>query len=157
MGLYDANQEGIDLVTQFQIDRPLEPPPPPLEKYPSEVIVVMGFLFISYLVFKQLRHRTRSPLSRIALLILIPGYLVSSIYIAHEYGTCGEFRCRPGLWSVLSAYLSYDAFQIIIPITVASFIVAFFSNETVMKLVRWVMSIHLVIRLDSDRNEKTRI
>jgi|GEM_PF-1873111 len=134
MGLYEANQEGTDLVTQFQIDRPLEPPPPPLEEYPSEVIVVMGFLLVGYLVFKQLRHRIRSPLSRVSLLILIPGYFVSSIYIAHEYGTCGE----PGLWSAVSAYLSYDAFQIIILITVASFIVAFFFNETVMKVARWV-------------------
>lgn len=66
MGLLDTYQEGTDLVTKFQIDRPLEPPPPSLELYPSETIIFVVLILIGFLIYRKLRHRLLQPINRIA-------------------------------------------------------------------------------------------
>lgn len=138
MGILDTYQEENEKVMEFIQGLPLEPPKPPIEKYPSEIVVVAGFLLVGYIVFRQLQHRIRTPINRISSLILVPSYFLSSIYIAHEMGTCGPFRCRPAFWAELSQYLSYDDYSLIMATTVVSFIFAFFFDETVLKLLRWI-------------------
>lgn len=138
MGLQDAYQEGTEMVSKFMLERPLEPPPQSLELYSSETIIFVVLILIGYLIYRKLRHRLVQPINRISFLILVPGYILSATFTAHDMAPCWPLKCRPSLWSSVSAYFSYDSFQIIIAITVASFIVAFFFNETVMRLIKWI-------------------
>lgn len=138
MGLYEANQEGTEMVIKFMSERPIEPPKPPLETYPTELIIFVVIVFLGLVTYRKLRHRLKQPTNRVAFLTLVPSYILSAIFMAHDMAQCQPLRCKPWLWESLSYYLSYDDFQLIMSLAIASFVVAFFFDETILRLLKWI-------------------
>lgn len=138
MSLWETHREGIESVGDFIQQRPLEPPKPPLETYPSELIIFVVIVFVGLVTYRKLRHRLRQPINRVAFVTLVPSYILSAIFMAHDMAQCQPLRCKPWLWESLSYYLSYDDFQLIMSIAITSFVVAFFFDETILKLFRWI-------------------
>lgn len=138
MGLLDTYQEGTQTSIQVMQDRPLESAQPSIGQHPSELIIFFALLLVGFFIYRKLRSRLRQPVNRVAFITLVPSYILSAIFIAHDMAQCRPLMCKPWLWESLSDYLSYDNFQLIMAMTVGSFIFAFFFDETVLRLLRWI-------------------